>query len=150
MQFLKTVFGSGALQIWFLTLALPEFTLSCLPCHQGLRNQPPPHSVVSDLGGTRHNCHLPALSSHSALLSLPGSSSHALAHSRCALSRQGAGGHTRASGLRSCTIAGSLSSSPVVSFETWRVQATTGVQVDLLVWSAGGENPGFWASRTPS
>lgn len=28
MQFLKTVFRSGALQIWFLTRALPEFTLS--------------------------------------------------------------------------------------------------------------------------
>lgn len=148
MQFLKIVFRSGALQIWFLTHTLPEFTLSCLPCHQGLCNQPPPHPVVSDLGGTRHNCHLPALGSHSALLSLPGSPSHALAHSRCALSRQGLGGHNRAPGLRSCTIVGSLSSSPMVSFETRRVQATTAVQVDLLVWSTGDEDPRFWASRT--
>lgn len=109
-----------------------------------------PIPVASDLGGTRHNCHLPVLGSHSALLSLPGSLSLSLAHSRCVLSRQGAGGHTRASGLRSCTIAGNLSSSPMVSFETRRVQATTAVQVDLLVWGAGAEDPRFWDSRTRS
>lgn len=60
--------------------------------------------VVSDLGGAWHSCHLPALDHppphprHSELLGLSGSPSSALAHIRYALSRRGAGGHTRASG----------------------------------------------------
>lgn len=38
----------------------------------------------------------------------------------------------------------------MVSFEPRGVQATTAVQVDLLVWSTGGEDPRFWAIRTRS
>lgn len=151
MQFLKTVFHSGALQIWFLIRALPEFTLSRLPMLPGIVQPTTSIPVVSDLDDTWHSCHLPALDTPP-----PRSVGFVWLSQQCSGTRSlcsepsGCRRSHQSVRLRSCIIARSLSSSSMVSFEPRGVQATTAVQVDLLVWSAGGEDPRFWASRTRS